>query len=99
MATYLISQLVEYPENAALTNSVDWYIMPVMNPDGKQNKKISFYNSFLIFQLILGYEYTHTGNRLWRKTRSGKGSKCPGADPNRNFGHKWGGKGTSRDKW
>lgn len=28
----------------------DWYIMPVVNPDG--------------------YEFTHTRDRLWRKTRS-----------------------------
>nr|CAD7193666.1 unnamed protein product [Timema douglasi] len=35
-----------------------------------------------------GYEYTHTTNRLWRKTRSG-GPVCHGVDPNRNFGFHW----------
>ncbi len=38
-----------------------------------------------------GYEYTHTGYRLWRKTRSDRGSYCKGADPNRNWNYKWGG--------
>ncbi|XP_037081839.1 carboxypeptidase B-like [Pollicipes pollicipes] len=43
-----------------------------------------------------GYEYTHTGRRMWRKTRSRTpGSSCVGADPNRNFGYHWGEAGTS----
>ncbi|CAG2109692.1 unnamed protein product, partial [Medioppia subpectinata] len=42
-----------------------------------------------------GYEYTHTNSRLWRKTRQPSGSGCYGADPNRNFGYKWGGEGAS----
>ncbi|KAI9553889.1 hypothetical protein GHT06_019159 [Daphnia sinensis] len=76
LATYIIRQLVEVPANAALLRNVDWYIMPVMNPDG--------------------YEYTHVSNRLWRKTRSVTSStSCRGVDPNRNFGYKWGGLGTS----
>lgn len=32
---------------------------------------------------------------MWRKNRSGSG-RCPGVDLNRNYGFKWGGKGTSR---
>lgn len=37
-----------------------------------------------------GYEYSHTANRLWRKTRStNEGSGCFGTDPNRNFAYKW----------
>ncbi|XP_062141796.1 zinc carboxypeptidase A 1-like [Drosophila sulfurigaster albostrigata] len=35
-----------------------------------------------------GYVYTHTTNRLWRKTRTPYGS-CYGADPNRNWGFHW----------
>ncbi|CAN8024170.1 unnamed protein product, partial [Ixodes persulcatus] len=43
-----------------------------------------------------GYEYTHTFNRLWRKTRSTSSSFfCRGADPNRNFGFKWSSGGSS----
>ncbi|XP_078276246.1 carboxypeptidase A1-like [Rhinoraja longicauda] len=43
-----------------------------------------------------GYVYTHTKNRMWRKTRSGvPGGKCLGVDPNRNFDAGFGGPGTS----
>ncbi|XP_069443067.1 carboxypeptidase A4 isoform X3 [Ovis canadensis] len=45
-----------------------------------------------------GYVYTHTHNRLWRKTRSvNPGSPCIGTDPNRNWNSHFGGAGTSRD--
>jgi len=30
-----------------------------------------------------GFVYTHTTNRLWRKTRSPQAQNCFGADPNR----------------
>lgn len=43
-----------------------------------------------------GYEYSRTKDRLWRKTRSNPGrGRCAGVDLNRNFGFKWGGKGSS----
>ncbi|XP_014486643.1 PREDICTED: zinc carboxypeptidase-like [Dinoponera quadriceps] len=35
-----------------------------------------------------GYVYTHTTNRLWRKTRKPYGI-CIGSDPNRNWDYKW----------
>lgn len=55
--------------------SIDWYILPVMNPDG--------------------YEYTFKYDRLWRKNRRRNGF-CSGVDLNRNYGHKWGGQGSSK---
>jgi hypothetical protein len=37
-----------------------------------------------------GYEYTHTNDRLWRKTRTiNAGSSCVGVDGNRNFNFHW----------
>ncbi|XP_055627088.1 zinc carboxypeptidase-like [Toxorhynchites rutilus septentrionalis] len=33
-----------------------------------------------------GYVFTHTSNRMWRKTRRQHGVLCVGADPNRNWG-------------
>jgi len=43
-----------------------------------------------------GYEYSHTSDRMWRKTRSvNSGSTCRGCDPNRNFAFQWGGESTS----
>ncbi|XP_029161889.1 LOW QUALITY PROTEIN: zinc carboxypeptidase-like [Nylanderia fulva] len=35
-----------------------------------------------------GYVYTHTTNRLWRKTRKPYGI-CYGSDPNRNWDYRW----------
>ncbi|XP_030764995.1 carboxypeptidase B-like [Sitophilus oryzae] len=35
-ALYIIQQLVENPENAALYENVDWAIIPCLNPDGYQ---------------------------------------------------------------
>jgi murein tripeptide amidase MpaA len=47
-----------------------------------------------------GYEYTHTTNRNWRKTRRDHDSPlaCVGVDPNRNFDFHFGGSGTSTNK-
>ncbi|XP_067947675.1 carboxypeptidase A2-like [Watersipora subatra] len=43
-----------------------------------------------------GYEYTHTSDRLWRKTRTPNSwSSCRGTDPNRNWDYQWGVSGTS----
>jgi murein tripeptide amidase MpaA len=37
-----------------------------------------------------GYEYTHTNDRMWRKTRSSASwGWCRGVDPNRNFDFHW----------
>ncbi|KAK5642669.1 hypothetical protein RI129_008836 [Pyrocoelia pectoralis] len=41
-----------------------------------------------------GYEYTHTDERFWRKTRSQQDG-CVGTDGNRNFGYHWGEIGAS----
>lgn len=46
-----------------------------------------------------GYEWTHTQDRMWRKTRSRSGTGwdlvCRGTDPNRNFGFHWNEAGAS----
>ncbi|XP_015125497.1 zinc carboxypeptidase [Diachasma alloeum] len=44
-----------------------------------------------------GYAFTHTTNRLWRKTRKPYSSFCRGSDPNRNWGYKWMQGGASRN--
>ncbi|GLG99712.1 Zinc carboxypeptidase A 1 [Gryllus bimaculatus] len=45
-----------------------------------------------------GYEYSHTTDRMWRKTRSVTDvPECFGADPNRNFDFYWGVVGVSWD--
>nr|CAD7402558.1 unnamed protein product [Timema poppensis] len=43
-----------------------------------------------------GYEYTHTRDRMWRKTRSTlENTTCKGVDVNRNFDFHWGQTGAS----
>lgn len=37
-----------------------------------------------------GYEHSHVGDRMWRKTMSkNEGTTCLGTDPNRNFAYMW----------
>ncbi|KAL6261344.1 hypothetical protein P5V15_006441 [Pogonomyrmex californicus] len=42
-----------------------------------------------------GYVYTHTTDRLWRKTREPHFPMCTGTDLNRNWGYKWNSGGAS----
>lgn len=45
---YIIQELVENAENAKLYENVDWYIVPVLNPDGYEftHTNVSCTNSF-----------------------------------------------------
>uniref|UniRef100_A0A8C9R856 Peptidase M14 domain-containing protein n=1 Tax=Scleropages formosus TaxID=113540 RepID=A0A8C9R856_SCLFO len=55
----------------------------------------------IFFEIVVnpdGYVFTHTSDRMWRKTRSiNIGSDCIGVDANRNFGAHFGGPGSSSD--
>lgn len=75
--TFILNELLTStdPGVREVADNHDWYIFPVINPDG--------------------YEYTHTTNRLWRKTRKQYGVVCYGADPNRNWGFRWNTGGSS----
>ncbi|KAB0796403.1 hypothetical protein PPYR_10464 [Photinus pyralis] len=44
-----------------------------------------------------GYEYSHTTDRFWRKTRSRISNDCKGVDPNRNFDFHWMKHGASKN--
>jgi len=54
---------------------------------------------FVIVQNPDGYDYTHNGDRMWRKNRRPKqctrSDCCEGVDLNRNFDYGFGGLGTS----
>uniref|UniRef100_A0A9J7Y937 Carboxypeptidase A1 n=1 Tax=Cyprinus carpio carpio TaxID=630221 RepID=A0A9J7Y937_CYPCA len=57
-------------------------------------------NNYDIFLEIVtnpdGFAFTHSKNRMWRKTRKpNPGSKCVGVDPNRNWDAGFGGAGSS----
>uniref|UniRef100_V5GJF2 Zinc carboxypeptidase A 1 n=1 Tax=Anoplophora glabripennis TaxID=217634 RepID=V5GJF2_ANOGL len=42
-----------------------------------------------------GFQFSHTTDRMWRKTRVPHSVLCIGADPNRNWDYHWGAAGTS----
>ncbi|XP_068526270.1 carboxypeptidase A1-like [Anas acuta] len=56
-------------------------------------------NMDIFFEIVTnpdGYAFTHSSNRMWRKTRSiNAGSSCIGVDPNRNWDAGFGGPGSS----
>jgi len=66
------------PTVANLLTTYDFWLLPVVNPDG--------------------YSFSHTNERLWRKSRKvNTGSTCMGIDLNRNFDQMWGNAGASTD--
>ncbi|GFY41751.1 carboxypeptidase A2 [Trichonephila inaurata madagascariensis] len=69
IAHSLVSEYDNNPEVKELVDSFDWYILPVVNPDG--------------------YVYSHSVNRMWRKSRRGLMLFCRGVDLNRNFAFHW----------
>lgn len=61
------------------------------------NKSLMDHYDWVILPVVNpdGYEYTHTRQRLWRKTRSNSTNSCVGTDGNRNFDYHWGEVGAS----
>ncbi|XP_065185159.1 carboxypeptidase B-like [Sycon ciliatum] len=69
---------------------------------GKETSITSLIDSMDVYILPVfnadGYVYTHTTDRLWRKTREpNAGSSCVGTDPNRNWDWHWGESGASKN--
>ncbi|XP_069485712.1 carboxypeptidase A1-like [Ambystoma mexicanum] len=74
-----------------------WFAKKIVDDHAKNP---SLLNSMDIFLEIVtnpdGYAFTHSSNRMWRKTRSiNAGSSCIGVDPNRNWDAGFGGAGAS----
>ncbi|XP_065794564.1 carboxypeptidase A4-like [Muntiacus reevesi] len=79
-----------------------WTARKIACDYGKDSVITSILKKMDIFVLPVanpdGYVYTHTHNRLWRKTRSvNPGSTCIGTDPNRNWNSSFGGVGSVAD--
>nr|XP_020668346.1 carboxypeptidase A1-like [Pogona vitticeps] len=77
-----------------------WTANKINNEYGKDALLTSILDSMDIFLEIVtnpdGFAYTHSTNRMWRKTRSiNAGSSCIGVDPNRNWDVGFGGPGAS----
>jgi len=76
-----------------------WIIDNLLNTDPDGSHLIDK-NQWIIVPVfnIDGYDYTHTNDRLWRKSRSpNSGSSCVGTDVNRNYGYGWSGPGSSNN--
>ncbi|XP_036282925.1 carboxypeptidase A4 isoform X2 [Pipistrellus kuhlii] len=76
------------------------YVLKIVSDYGKDPAVTSILEKTDIFLLPVanpdGYVYTHTKNRLWRKTRSvHPRSRCVGVDANRNWNASFAGKGAS----
>uniref|UniRef100_W5NF05 Carboxypeptidase A1 n=1 Tax=Lepisosteus oculatus TaxID=7918 RepID=W5NF05_LEPOC len=77
-----------------------WFAKKIATDYGRDASLTSILNKMDIFLEIVtnpdGYYFTHTSNRMWRKTRStNPGSSCRGVDPNRNWDAGFGGAGAS----
>lgn len=82
-----------------ITSAVSTYIINELL-NGNDTKLQSYLNDFDIYVVPVinpdGLAFTHTGDRLWRKTRSNTSNAlCKGADGNRNFDFHWLGGGSS----
>ncbi|KAM4746997.1 carboxypeptidase A2-like [Rhinophrynus dorsalis] len=79
-----------------------WMAHKMASDYGKDASVTSLLNSHDVYLLIVtnpdGYAYSHSNDRMWRKTRSiNSGSRCVGVDPNRNWNAGFGGPGASAD--
>jgi len=71
--------------------SATWMANELLTSTHPEIREIAVNNDWYIVPVANpdGFVYTHTSNRMWRKTRQPYGNTCWGADPNRNFGYKW----------
>ncbi|XP_078275513.1 carboxypeptidase A1-like [Rhinoraja longicauda] len=77
-----------------------WFANKVASEYGSDATITSLLNTMDLYLEIVtnpdGFHFTHTNNRMWRKTRSNHpGAQCIGVDPNRNFDANFGGPGAS----
>ncbi|NWQ83604.1 CBPA1 Carboxypeptidase, partial [Columbina picui] len=82
--------------------SAVWMAKKIASSYGQDPSITSLLDNMDIFLLTVtnpdGYVFTHTTNRMWRKTRSrNQGSLCIGVDPNRNWDAGFGGPGASNN--
>uniref|UniRef100_A0A6J0V646 Carboxypeptidase A2 n=1 Tax=Pogona vitticeps TaxID=103695 RepID=A0A6J0V646_9SAUR len=77
-----------------------WTAKKMASDYGQDPSVTSLLNTMDVFLMVVanpdGYVFTHTKNRMWRKTRSKTpDSSCIGVDPNRNWDAGFGGPGAS----
>uniref|UniRef100_A0A3P8Y524 Carboxypeptidase A1 n=1 Tax=Esox lucius TaxID=8010 RepID=A0A3P8Y524_ESOLU len=79
-----------------------WFAKKIVTDYGRDPVLKAIIDHMDIFLEIMvnpdGYYYTHTNDRMWRKTRKpNPGSSCVGVDPNRNWDAGFGTTGSSND--
>ncbi|XP_041112204.1 carboxypeptidase A1-like [Polyodon spathula] len=78
-----------------------WTANKIATDYGRDSSITTLLNSMDVFLLILanpdGYAFTHSNNRMWRKTRSKTSGSCIGVDPNRNWNAGFSGPGASNN--
>ncbi|XP_053111758.1 carboxypeptidase A2-like isoform X2 [Hemicordylus capensis] len=79
-----------------------WTAKKIASDYGNDPSLTSLLDTMDIILLVVanpdGYVFSHTKNRMWRKTRSKiPGSSCIGVDPNRNWDAGFGGPGASNN--
>ncbi|XP_069544419.1 carboxypeptidase A1-like [Brachyistius frenatus] len=77
-----------------------WFAKKIVDDYGRDPALTAILDKMDIFLETVtnpdGFYYTHTKNRMWRKTRKpSRGSTCVGVDPNRNWDAAFGGPGAS----
>ncbi|KAI5617251.1 carboxypeptidase A precursor, partial [Silurus asotus] len=77
-----------------------WFAKKIVTDYGRDAELTDILNKYDIFLEIItnpdGFQFTHSSNRMWRKTRKpNPGSSCVGVDPNRNWDAGFGGAGAS----
>lgn len=77
-----------------------WFAKKIVTDYGRDPVLTAILNKMDIYLEIVtnpdGFAYTHSRNRMWRKTRKpNPGSSCVGVDPNRNWDAGFGGAGAS----
>uniref|UniRef100_A0A3Q3W3P8 Carboxypeptidase A1 n=1 Tax=Mola mola TaxID=94237 RepID=A0A3Q3W3P8_MOLML len=77
-----------------------WFAKKIVTDYGRDPALTAILDKMDIYLEIVtnpdGFSYTHTRNRMWRKTRKpNPGSSCVGVDPNRNWDAGFGGPGAS----
>ncbi|XP_034947534.1 zinc carboxypeptidase-like [Chelonus insularis] len=75
-----------------ITSATVTYILnQLLTSQDPEVRELAEANDWYIFPVFNpdGFVYTHTKDRLWRKTRKPYSHLCYGSDPNRNWGYKW----------
>lgn len=77
-----------------ITPSMALFIIDELVVNYEENSALLENYDWIILPVVNadGYEFSHTDDRLWRKTRKPNvnSTECYGTDANRNFGYEWG---------